>query len=140
MELDARRFYEVVAQKSKDASIRKLLGDLAQEEQRHETVAQRINEKQAADGEVDIEEEVGRRLFVLRIVQPALAGLMDGSVSTLARFLRRRLLPAILQKHLRSGLRRPSVPVLAWVLPKLCLTTANSAAAGPHGCAGPSAG
>ena len=84
MELDAWRFYEAVARQSKDASIRKLLGDLAQEEQRHETVAQRINEKQAADGEVDIEKDMGRRLFVLRIVQPALAGLMDGSVSTLA--------------------------------------------------------
>jgi len=84
MELDARRFYEMVAQKSQDASIRKLLGDLAMEEQRHETVAQGINEKQAADGEVDIEKDVARRLFVLRIVQPALAGLMDGSVSTLA--------------------------------------------------------
>jgi len=84
MELDARRFYELVAQRSKDASIRKLLGDLAMEEQRHEDVAQRINEKQAADGEVDIEKDVAQRLFVLKIVQPALAGLMDGSVSTLA--------------------------------------------------------
>ncbi|MBF0571092.1 MAG: rubrerythrin [Candidatus Omnitrophica bacterium] len=84
MELDARRFYEAAAQKCKDAAIRQLLGDLAQEEQRHEMVAQRINEKQAAEGEVSIEQGVGRRLFVLRIVQPALAGLMDGSVSTLA--------------------------------------------------------
>ena len=84
MELGARRFYEAVAHKAKDAGIRQLLGDLAQEEQRHENVAQRINEKQAADGEVDIEKDVARRLFVLRIVQPGLAGLMDGSVSTLA--------------------------------------------------------
>ena len=84
MELDARRFYEAAAGQSKDASIRKLLGDLANEEQRHETVAQKINERQAADGEVSIEQDMGRRLFVLRIVQPGLAGLMDGSVSTLA--------------------------------------------------------
>lgn len=84
MEIDARRFYEAAAQKSKDAAIRQLLGDLAQEEGRHETVAQHINERQAADGEVDIEQDVGRRIFVLRFVQPALAGLMDGSVSTLA--------------------------------------------------------
>jgi rubrerythrin len=62
MEVDARRFYEAAAQKAKDASIRKLLGDLAQEEQRHETIAERINEKQAADGEVSIEEDMGRRL------------------------------------------------------------------------------
>jgi len=84
MELDARRFYEAASQKTKDAAIRQLLGDLAHEEQRHETIAQRINESQAANGEVDIEKDMGRRLFILRIVQPGLAGLMDGSVSTLA--------------------------------------------------------
>lgn len=84
MELGARKFYEAAARQSKDAAVRQLLGDLAQEEQRHETVAEKINEKQAANGEVDIEKDMGRRLFVLRIVQPGLAGLMDGSVSTLA--------------------------------------------------------
>ena len=84
MELDARRFYEAAALKASDAAIRQLLGDLAHEEQRHEMVAQRINDKQAANGEVSIEQDMGRRLFVLRIVQPGLAGLMDGSVSTLA--------------------------------------------------------
>ncbi len=84
MELDARRFYEVAAQQSKDAAVRQLLGDLAHEEQRHELFATQINEKQAAAGELDIEKNVARRLFVLHVVQPGLAGLMDGSVSTLA--------------------------------------------------------
>ena len=70
--------------KVKDAAVRQLLGDLAQEEQRHEAVAEEINEKQAANGELVIEENVARRQFVLHIVQPGLAGLMDGSVSTLA--------------------------------------------------------
>jgi len=84
MECDARRFYEAAALLSKDALVRQLLGDLAHEEQRHETIAQGINEKQAADGDIDLEKDMGRRLFVLRIVQPGLAGLMDGSVSTLA--------------------------------------------------------
>jgi rubrerythrin len=84
MEVDARRFYEAAAEKAKDAAIRQLLGDLAQEEQRHEAVAEQINESQAAEGELDIEHNVARRLFVLQIVQPGLAGLMDGSVSTLA--------------------------------------------------------
>ncbi|MBF0511759.1 MAG: rubrerythrin [Candidatus Omnitrophica bacterium] len=84
MEFGARKFYEAASQKAKDASIKKLLGDLAQEEQRHGTIASDINEKQAAEGEVGIEETVARKLFVLRFVQPALAGLMDGSVSTLA--------------------------------------------------------
>ena len=84
MEIDARRFYEAAALQSKDAAVRQLLGDLAHEEQHHERVAQEINEAQAASGELDVEANVARRQFVLHIVQPALAGLMDGSVSTLA--------------------------------------------------------
>ena len=84
MEIEARRFYEAAAQKTSDAGIRQLLDDLAQEEQRHEDSAERINEAQAAAGQVNEETEVARRLFVLRFVQPGLAGLMDGSVSTLA--------------------------------------------------------
>jgi rubrerythrin len=84
MELEARRFYEAAAHKSTDASVRKLLGDLAQEEQRHEHAALQINKKQQAAGEVDLEESAARRVFILRFVQPGLAGLMDGSVSTLA--------------------------------------------------------
>ena len=51
MEVDARRFYEAAAEKSKDTAIRQLLGDLAQEEGRHEAVAEQINEKQAAEGQ-----------------------------------------------------------------------------------------
>ena len=84
MEIEARRFYEAAAQKTSDAGIRQLLDDLAQEEQRHENSAEQINEAQAAAGQVNEESEVARRLFVLRFVQPGLAGLMDGSVSTLA--------------------------------------------------------
>src|SRR5207248_10303219 len=61
-----------------------LLGDLAQEEQRHETAAEEITEAQASSGAITREHDVARRLFVLRFVQPGLAGLMDGSVSTLA--------------------------------------------------------
>lgn len=84
MEIESRRFYEAAAQKTSDASVRQLLDDLAQEEQRHEDSAERINEAQTAAGQVSEETEVARRLFVLRFVQPGLAGLMDGSVSTLA--------------------------------------------------------
>jgi len=84
MEIESRRFYEAAAQKTSDAGVRQLLDDLAQEEQRHEDSAERINEAQAAAGQVNEETEVARRLFVLRFVQPGLAGLMDGSVSTLA--------------------------------------------------------
>lgn len=84
MEIEARRFYEAAAQRTTDAGIRQLLDDLAQEEQRHEATAEQINDEQAKSGAVDQESETARRLFVLRFVQPGLAGLMDGSVSTLA--------------------------------------------------------
>jgi len=84
MEIESRRFYEAAARRTSDASIRQLLNDLAQEEQRHESTAEEINESQEASGELVSEREAARRFFVLRFVQPGLAGLMDGSVSTLA--------------------------------------------------------
>jgi len=84
MEQDARRFYEAAAQKAGDAAVRQLLGDLANEEQKHEATAESVNAEQTEAGAVEQERETARRLFVLRFVQPGLAGLMDGSVSTLA--------------------------------------------------------
>jgi erythrin-vacuolar iron transport family protein len=84
MEVAARHFYEAAALKTTDAGIRQLLDDLAQEEQRHEAAADDINAEQEASGALEEEHDTARRLFVLRFVQPGLAGLMDGSVSTLA--------------------------------------------------------
>ena len=84
MEIESRRFYEAAAQRATDAGIRQLLDDLAQEEQRHEDAAKEISDAQAKSGALSHEHEVAKRLFVLRFVQPGLAGLMDGSVSTLA--------------------------------------------------------
>jgi len=84
MEIESRRFYEAAAQRTSDAGIRQLFGDLAQEEQRHEARAEEITDAQATSGALIHERDVARRLFVLRFVQPGLAGLMDGSVSTLA--------------------------------------------------------
>src|SRR5579884_1829514 len=84
MEAETRRFYETAAAQSKDVQIRKLLDDLAQEERYHEERAEDLEaEKLGGDAKAK-EEEANRRLFVLQIVQPGLAGLMDGSVSTLA--------------------------------------------------------
>lgn len=84
MEIESRRFYEQAAQRTTDAGVRQLLNDLAQEEQKHEMTAGKIDAEQAAAGRVQEEHHAARRLFVLRFVQPGLAGLMDGSVSTLA--------------------------------------------------------
>jgi rubrerythrin len=84
MEVETRRFYEKAAARTQDASIRQLLDDLINEEREHEERAQELDkEKLPANVKAD-EERAQRRLFVLQIVQPGLAGLMDGSVSTLA--------------------------------------------------------
>jgi rubrerythrin len=84
MELQSRRFYEAARAKIKDASIRQLLGDLAAEESKHEHLAESVNQRQEAEGQIAAEHDTAKRSFVLKIVQPGLAGLMDGSVSTLA--------------------------------------------------------
>src|SRR6266852_5336208 len=80
MELETRRFYETAARKTSDAGIRQLLGDLAEEERKHSTIAESLEATQPAEEEV----AARKRLFVLQVIQPGLAGLMDGSVSTLA--------------------------------------------------------
>ena len=84
MELETQRFYERALQHISDASTRKLLGDLAEVERQHYAAAESIEEKQAASGARKAEDTSQKRLFMLQIVQPGLAGLMDGSVSTLA--------------------------------------------------------
>lgn len=84
MEVETRRFYERAAARATDAGIRQLLDDLAQVERSHSTRAEALEREKLGPGQVEQEEEAQRRLFVLQIVQPGLAGLMDGSVSTLA--------------------------------------------------------
>ncbi len=84
MEVETRRFYEKAAARTQDASIRQLLDDLANEERSHEERAQELEKEKLTDNVKAAEEAAQRRLFVLQIVQPGLAGLMDGSVSTLA--------------------------------------------------------
>lgn len=84
MEAETKRFYTRAARRTTDAAIRQLLGDLAAEERRHEARAEQLEEK-FVPHEVQAKEHAAeRRLFLLQIVQPGLAGLMDGSVSTLA--------------------------------------------------------
>jgi rubrerythrin len=84
MELETRRFYEKSAQKVSDVSTRQLLLDLAEAERGHEQLAEALMEKNLTPDAEKAEDEASRRLFVLQVVQPGLAGLMDGSVSTLA--------------------------------------------------------
>jgi erythrin-vacuolar iron transport family protein len=84
MELETQRFYERALEHISDAPTRKLLGDLAEIERQHYAAAESIEEKQETSGARKEEDTSRKRLFMLQVIQPGLAGLMDGSVSTLA--------------------------------------------------------
>src|SRR5437868_1467472 len=84
MEAEVRQFYERAARKATDVSTRQLLVDLAEAEAKHTALAEKLEEKLVTPDARKEEDEAGRRLFVLQVIQPGLAGLMDGSVSTLA--------------------------------------------------------
>jgi rubrerythrin len=84
IEFETRNFYQRSLERVSDASIRKLLGDLAAAEAGHVSLAQKLGEAHVTQDAKTEEEEAQRRMFVLQVVQPGLAGLMDGSVSTLA--------------------------------------------------------
>jgi rubrerythrin len=84
MEMETRRFYERAAQRTSDVSTRQLLSDLAEAERHHSELAESLEQKHVTPEAKHEEREAQRRLFVLQVVQPGLAGLMDGSVSTLA--------------------------------------------------------
>ncbi|HTZ76006.1 MAG TPA: ferritin family protein [Candidatus Aquilonibacter sp.] len=84
MELETRRFYERALERMSDAPTRKLLSDLIEIERQHSAFAESLQEKHLTGEARDEEEKSRRRLFMLQVIQPGLAGLMDGSVSTLA--------------------------------------------------------
>jgi rubrerythrin len=84
MEFEAARFYRRAAETTRDASIRQLVIELAEAEAEHESLAHKLEQKILTPSARAEEDETARRNFVLQYVQPGLAGLMDGSVSTLA--------------------------------------------------------
>ena len=84
METSAQRFYETAAQRTTDADTRKLLGDLAAAEAQHIVAADDLVGQHLDGSTEDQEARTAHRQFILTWVQPGLAGLMDGSVSTLA--------------------------------------------------------
>src|SRR5215831_6973471 len=84
MELETKRFYTKAAEQATDASVRQLLGDLAEEERKHQVLAEELESERRVSGAEEEEAATRKRLFVLQVIQPGLAGLMDGSVSTLA--------------------------------------------------------
>jgi rubrerythrin len=84
MEKDSQRFYVKAAEASQDVGARKLLGDLAMVEKSHGERASALSEAILTESARQSEGKTAHRFFVLQYVQPGLAGLMDGSVSTLA--------------------------------------------------------
>src|SRR5467141_2342559 len=84
MEMEAERFYQKAIMRSTDASTRELLNKLADEERKHTQTAGNLEETLLTQSAKAAEDASHNKLFLLQIVQPGLAGLMDGSVSTLA--------------------------------------------------------
>ena len=83
-EMETARFYRKAAEKSHDVSVRELLSRLADAEDVHLAFANQLDRSVLTKDVRAREDETARRLFVLQYIQPGLAGLMDGSVSTLA--------------------------------------------------------
>jgi rubrerythrin len=84
MEMEAVRFYQRAADRVTNAGTRELLNKLADEERKHTETAGNLEEKHLTEHARATEDESHKKLFLLQVVQPGLAGLMDGSVSTLA--------------------------------------------------------
>ena len=84
MEYEAASFYGKSAERARDTEVRKLLGDLAEIEKKHESLAAKLGETSLTTDVRAEEDATKNRLFVLQVVQPGLAGLIDGSISTLA--------------------------------------------------------
>jgi len=84
MEVEAQRFYRKAADGARDISVRRLLLELAEAEAGHESLAHKLTEQILTDSARASEDATSKRAFMLQYVQPGLAGLMDGSVSTLA--------------------------------------------------------
>jgi len=84
MEMQAANFYEKSADRVLDVDVRAMLLNLAEMERGHGKKAGELFEANLSGAAADEESETKKRMFVLQYVQPGLAGLMDGSVSTLA--------------------------------------------------------
>ncbi len=141
MEFEAERFYRKAADTTRDASMRKLLLELAEIEAQHENLAHKLDEKiltsrARAPGGRD------RAAHVPAAIRAAGSRRPDGRLGLDAgAAVRRRLRHP---QHLgdlpgRHGGRR-SAPAFRWALPKPPPTTARSPDAARRGCAARSAG
>ncbi len=109
-------------EQASDVGVRKLLGDLAELEKGHETLAGKLTQSLTPDARA-AEEKTRHRMFVLQYVQPGLAGLMDGSVSTLAPLFAAAFATHHNWQTFLVGLAASIGAASAWVSPELCPTT-----------------
>ena len=123
MELEAERFYVKAAEKAEDVGVRRLLGDLAEEEKGHEQLAVETDRRNPQPDVRAEEDRTRRRVFVLQYVQPGLAGLMDGRCRRWRRCSPRPLPRIRTGRHFLSASPPRSAPASAWALPKPCPTT-----------------
>ena len=139
MEHQAARYYEMAATQATDVGTRKLLGDLALAEQGHEKLAGKLQEANLSPDAREEEDRTRHRLFVLQYVQPGLAGLMDGSVSTLAPLFAAAFATHHNWETLLVGLAASIGAGSPWASQKPCRTTVRSPGAARPGCAAASA-
>jgi rubrerythrin len=130
MEQEAQNSYGRAAARARDADARKLLGDLAAAEGKHGVKAEALTERHLAGEERQVEDQSAGRQLILTWVQPGLAGLMDGSVSTLAPIFATAFATQNPWTTFLSAFRLPSVPVFRWDSPKRRMMTASCRARG----------
>ena len=135
MEFESHRFYQRAAEQATDTGIRKLLGDLAVAEGKHESLAAELSDRILTPGAKQEEDKTDRRMFVLQYVQPGLAGLMDGSVSTLAPLFAAAFATHHNWQRFLSGSPPRLARGSAWALPRRSRTTARSRGAARRCCA-----
>ena len=139
MERAAARFYRQALTRATDASTRKLLGDLAEEEEKHDQIAAGLEEQILTTSARGDEAENERRRFVLQIIQPGLVGLMDGRCRRSRRCSPRPSRPTIPGTRFWSVSRPRSAPAFRWASPRRCRTTASFRDAARRCCAASSA-
>ncbi|MCZ8375459.1 MAG: rubrerythrin [Beijerinckiaceae bacterium] len=84
MEIQAANFYDKAASQALDTRVRELFLHLAEVERGHRKKADALEGEHLTPEHLADEAATRHRQFVLTYVQPGLAGLIDGSVSTLA--------------------------------------------------------
>ena len=118
IEAESMRFYQTAAKRATNLSARKLLDELAVAEQAHEDLAGKLKTELEESGARKAEDQTHRRMFVLQVIQPGLAGLMGICFDAGSRLRGGLCHAGPFGTPSWSAWRLPSAPALAWALPK----------------------